>query len=87
MVLHQMSQHSQHLPTARIRVPSGPFGLAEQGFTLCRRSVNLFPVAQRTYALRNGVVDRPWVVGREFESPVHHENVFKRRVNFLMSRI
>ena len=26
-----MSQHSQHQSTARIRVPSGPFGLAEQG--------------------------------------------------------
>ena len=30
-VLQQMSQHSQHQSTARIRVPSGPFGLAEQG--------------------------------------------------------
>ena len=30
MVLQQMSQHSQHQSTARIRVPSGPFGLAEQ---------------------------------------------------------
>ena len=26
-----MSQHSQHHPTARFRVPSGPFGQAEQG--------------------------------------------------------
>ena len=32
MVLQQMPQHSQHQSTARIRVPSGPFGLAEQGF-------------------------------------------------------
>ena len=31
MVLQQMSQHSQRQLTARIRVPSGPFGLAEQG--------------------------------------------------------
>ena len=31
MVLQQMSQHSQHQSTARIRVPSGPFGLPEQG--------------------------------------------------------
>ena len=31
MVLQQMSPHSQHQSTARIRVPSGPFGLAEQG--------------------------------------------------------
>ena len=31
MVLQQMSQQSQHQSTARIRVPSGPFGLAEQG--------------------------------------------------------
>ena len=29
-VLQQMSQHSQHQSTARVRVPSGPFGLAEQ---------------------------------------------------------
>ena len=32
MVLQQMSPHSQHQSTARIRVPSGLFGLAEQGF-------------------------------------------------------
>ena len=31
MILQQMSQHSQHQSTAPIRVPSGPFGLAEQG--------------------------------------------------------
>ena len=41
-----------------------------------RRSVDLLPVAQRTIALTNGVVDRPWVVGREFESHVHHDNAF-----------
>ena len=35
--------------------------------------VNLSPVAQRTNAFTNGVVDRPWIVGREFESHVHHE--------------
>ena len=29
------------------------------------RLVNLSPVAQRTNAFTNGVVDRPWVVGRE----------------------
>ena len=38
MVLQQTSQHSQHQSTARIRVPSGPFGLAEQGLLL------LFPL-------------------------------------------
>ena len=37
--------------------------------------------------LTNGVVDRPWVVGREFGPHVHYENAFKRKVNFLMSRI
>ena len=42
--------------------------------SLGRRLVNLLPVAQRTNALTNGVVDRPWVVGREFESHVHHED-------------
>ena len=31
MILQQMPQHSQHQSTARIRVPSAPFGLAEQG--------------------------------------------------------
>ena len=31
MVLQQMLQHSQHRSTARIIVPSGPFGLAELG--------------------------------------------------------
>ena len=45
--------------------------------SLGRRWVNLLPaVAQRTNALTNGVVDRPWVVGREFESHVHHESAF-----------
>ena len=44
--------------------------------SLGRRLVNLLPVAQRTNAFANGVVDRPWVVGREFESHVHHENAF-----------
>ena len=43
---------------------------------LGRRLVNLLPVAQRTNALTNGVVGRPWVVGREFESHVHHEKAF-----------
>ena len=31
MVLQQTSQHSQHKSSARFIVPSGPFGLAEQG--------------------------------------------------------
>ena len=31
MVVQQMSQHSQHQSTARILVPSGPFGPAEEG--------------------------------------------------------
>ena len=53
--------------------------------SLGRRNVNHLPVAQRTNALTNGVVDIPWVVGREFESHVHHENAFQRKVNFLMS--
>ena len=37
------------------------------------RLVNLLAVAQRTNAFINGAVDRPWVVGREVESHVHHE--------------
>ena len=44
--------------------------------SLGRRLVNLLPVAQRTNALTNGVFNRPWVVGREFESHVHPENSF-----------
>ena len=43
--------------------------------SLGRRLANLYllPVAQRTNAfLTNGVVDRPWVVGRKFGSHVHH---------------
>ena len=46
--------------------------------SLGRRSANLLPVAQRTInnALRNGVIDRPSVVGREFESHVHYEKAF-----------
>ena len=31
MVLQQMSQHSQHQSIARVLVPRGPFGHAEQG--------------------------------------------------------
>ena len=31
VVPQQMSRHSQHQSTERIRVPRGPFGLAEQG--------------------------------------------------------
>ena len=44
--------------------------------SLGRRLINLLPVAQRTNAFTNGVVDRPWVVGRVFESHVHHEDAF-----------
>ena len=44
--------------------------------SLGRRLVNLLPVAQRTNALTNGVVDRPWVVGRERGSHGHHEKRF-----------
>ena len=44
--------------------------------SLGRRLVNLLPVAQRTNAFTNGVVDRPSVVSREFESHVHHESAF-----------
>ena len=43
--------------------------------SLGRRLVHLLPVAQRTNAFTDGVVDRPWVVGREFGSHVH-ENAF-----------
>ena len=42
--------------------------------------VNLLPLAQRTIyinmTLTNGDDGRTWVVGREFESHVHHEIAF-----------
>ena len=44
-VLQQMSQHSQHQSTARIRVPSGPFGLAEQ-WLLFEHFLFLFQIFQ-----------------------------------------
>ena len=44
--------------------------------SLGRRLVNLLAVSPRTKAFINGVVDRPWVVGREFDSHVHHEKRF-----------
>ena len=68
---------------------AGEYGLTRRviRLRLGRRSVNLLPVVQRTNAFTNGVVDRPWVVGREFESHVHHENASKRKVNFPVSRI
>ena len=50
-------------------------------FSLVRRSVNLFSVAERTNAFTNGV-DRPWVVGREFESHVHIETRFLKKSEF-----
>ena len=40
------------------------------------RLAYILPVAQRTNDFTNGVVDRPWVLGREFESHVHHVNAF-----------
>ena len=46
MVLRQMSQHSQHQSTVRIRVPSGPFGLAEQGLLLLFEHIFLFQIFQ-----------------------------------------
>ena len=46
------------------------------------RSVNLLPLAQRNKTLTNGVDGRTWVVRREFESHVHHEIAFQRKVSF-----
>ena len=50
--------------------------------SLGRRVVNLLPVAQRTIALTYSVVDRPWVVGHEFESHVRHENTSVKKSEF-----
>ena len=54
--------------------------------SLGRRLVNLSPVAQRTNALTYGVVGRTRVAGREFESYVHHENVFLKKSEFLHAK-
>ena len=43
---------------------------------LDRRLVNLFTLAQRTKTLTNDIDGRTWVVGRGFESHVHHEIAF-----------
>ena len=44
--------------------------------SLGRRLVNLLPVAQRLMPSQMASSAGPWVVGREFESHVHHENAF-----------
>ena len=42
----------------------------------------------RTKTLTNGIIGRTGVVGREFESHVHHEKrCMKKKVSFLMARI
>ena len=58
------------------KVLDGTTGETVIRLSLGRQLVNLLPVAQRTHAFTNGVDDRPWVVGREFESHVHHGNAF-----------
>ena len=52
---------NQHLPENVMRLGLG------------RRTVNLLHLAQRTKIFTNGVDGRTWIVGREFESHVHHE--------------
>ena len=56
--------------------PTGVWYTVVIRLSLGRRLVNHLPVAQRTNAFTNGVDSRTWVVGREFESHVHHENAF-----------
>ena len=51
-------------------VRGGESFVAVVRLSLGRRLVSLLSVAQRTNALTNGGVDRPWVVGRELESHV-----------------
>ena len=51
MVLQQMSQHSQHQSTARILVPSGPFGLTEQGLLFQHSSSSKFSDRVGTLAI------------------------------------
>ena len=47
--------------------------------SLSRRLVNLLPVAQRTNAFTNGVVDRTWVVGRQFDLTSTMKTIFKEK--------
>ena len=49
---------------------------------LGRRLVDLLPVVQRTKTFANGVDGRTWVVGREFETHLHHENRFLKKSEF-----
>ena len=65
-----------YVPIRRPRIPLFKGGESIIRLSLGGRKVNLLPVAQRTNAFTNGVVDRPWIVGREFESHVYHENAF-----------
>ena len=52
-------------------------GLVLQGLVwVGRRLVDLLQEAQRTNAFTNASSAGPWVVGREVESHVHHENAF-----------
>ena len=59
-----------------VEIRSVPGGVSVMRLRLGRRLVNLLPLAQRTKTFTNGVVGRTWVVGREFESHVHHEIAF-----------
>ena len=63
-------------PIRRLRFALFKGGESVIRLSLRRRLVNLLPVAQQINAFTNGVVDRSWVVGREFESHIHHENAF-----------
>ena len=71
MVLQQMSQHSQHQSLARIRVPSGPFGLVEQGL--------LF---EHFFLLQN--FQTGWEHGAILHS---HMVVFNAYTQFVLSRL
>ena len=77
IIIPNEKRHPNDTKTEQLHVSEVVTGLPRP----CHNSV-----AQRTIALKD-VVDRRWVVGRESESHVHHENTFFRKVNFLMSRI
>ena len=68
--------HGYDNPKVKLLLQSMMWLVVVIRLSLGRRLVNLLPAAQRTNALTYGVVGRPWVVGREFESHVHHENAF-----------
>ena len=69
IVLQQMPQHSQHQSTARILVPSGPFGLAEQG--LLFEHFFLFQNFESGWECLESINTRFWPISSNFLCGYH----------------